>query len=173
MSVFLHLLTIVVMWTVGRFYGVKRPFQQYFSYIVAASFIEGNRSTRRKPELPQVTNKLYHLMLNLWICMMKKYCVTGFISVKTREEDQIVTHTVLNNICCRTFAIMIFIFSSMFFHVTIELHICIQIHRFKCFRARRSIIVIITISLFLQAPQILNVNIFKRTDKKTSLTGIL
>ena len=49
----------------------------------------------------------------------------------------------------------------------------IQIHRFKCFRARRSIIVIITISLFLQAPQILNVNIFKRTDKKTSLTGIL
>lgn len=61
--------------------------------------------------------------LNLWICMMKKYCVTGFISVKTREEDQIVTHTVLNNICCRTFAIMIFIFSSMFFHVTIELQI--------------------------------------------------
>ena len=53
--------------------------------------------------------------LNLWICMMKKYCVTGFISVKTREEDQIVTHPVLNNICCRTFAIMIFIFSSIFF----------------------------------------------------------
>jgi hypothetical protein len=55
--------------------------------------------------------------------MMKKYCVTGFISVKTREEDQIVTHPVLNNICCRTFAIMIFIFSSILFHVTIELQI--------------------------------------------------
>ena len=31
-------------------YGVKRHFQQYFSYIVAISFISGgNRSTRRKP----------------------------------------------------------------------------------------------------------------------------
>ena len=31
-------------------YGVKRHFQQYFSYIVSVSFIDGgNRSTRRKP----------------------------------------------------------------------------------------------------------------------------
>jgi len=31
-------------------FGVKRYFQQYFSYIVAVSFIgDGNRSTRRKP----------------------------------------------------------------------------------------------------------------------------
>jgi len=31
-------------------HGVWRHFQQYFSYIVAASFIGGgNRSTRRKP----------------------------------------------------------------------------------------------------------------------------
>ena len=31
-------------------YGVDRPFQQYFSHIVAVSFIGwGNRSTRRKP----------------------------------------------------------------------------------------------------------------------------
>jgi len=28
---------------------VQRNFQQYFSYIVAVSFIGGNRSTRRKP----------------------------------------------------------------------------------------------------------------------------
>ena len=31
-------------------YGVLRHFQQYFSYIVAVSFIgRGNQSTRRKP----------------------------------------------------------------------------------------------------------------------------
>ena len=31
-------------------YGAKRHFQQYFSYIVAVSFIgAGNRSNRRKP----------------------------------------------------------------------------------------------------------------------------
>jgi hypothetical protein len=31
-------------------YGVQRQFQQFFSYIVAVSFIGGgNRSTRRKP----------------------------------------------------------------------------------------------------------------------------
>ena len=31
-------------------YGVSRHFQQYFSYIVAVSFIGGgNQSTRRKP----------------------------------------------------------------------------------------------------------------------------
>ena len=34
----------------GWFYGVKRHFQQYFSYIVAVGFIDGgNRSGRRKP----------------------------------------------------------------------------------------------------------------------------
>jgi len=33
----------------GWVYGVECHFQQYFSYIVAVSFIgEGNRSTRRK-----------------------------------------------------------------------------------------------------------------------------
>jgi hypothetical protein len=36
---------------IGLVYGVKRHFQQYFSYIVVVSFIGGgNRSTRRKPE---------------------------------------------------------------------------------------------------------------------------
>ena len=43
-------------------YGVWRHFQQYFSYIVAVSFISGgNQSARRKPlttDLPQVTDKL-------------------------------------------------------------------------------------------------------------------
>jgi len=34
----------------GVAYGIKRHFQQYFSYILAVSFIGGgNRSTRRKP----------------------------------------------------------------------------------------------------------------------------
>jgi hypothetical protein len=34
----------------GLVYGAKRHFQQYFSYIVAVSFIGGgNRSTRGKP----------------------------------------------------------------------------------------------------------------------------
>jgi hypothetical protein len=46
---------MVVMWflkgSMGYGYGVKRPFQQYFSYIVVVSFIGGgNRSTRRKPQ---------------------------------------------------------------------------------------------------------------------------
>jgi len=37
---------------VGWFYGDKRHFQQYFSYIVAVSFIGGgNRSTQRKPPI--------------------------------------------------------------------------------------------------------------------------
>jgi hypothetical protein len=46
-------------------YGVYRHFQQYFSYIVTASFIgDENRSTRRKPPSCQVTDKLFHIMLN-------------------------------------------------------------------------------------------------------------
>jgi hypothetical protein len=47
------------------FYGVQRHFQQYFSYIVVVSFIGGgNRSTRRKLVLSQVTDKPYHIMLH-------------------------------------------------------------------------------------------------------------
>ena len=43
----------------------KRYFQQYFSYIVALGFIDGeNLSTRKKTtDQPQVTDKLYHIML--------------------------------------------------------------------------------------------------------------
>ena len=42
-----------------------RHFQLFFSYIVAVGFIVGgNRSTLRKPtDLPQVTDKVYHIML--------------------------------------------------------------------------------------------------------------
>jgi hypothetical protein len=52
----------------GYGYDVERHFQQYSSYIVAVSFNGGgNRSTRRKPtDLPQVTDKLYHIML-YWV----------------------------------------------------------------------------------------------------------
>jgi hypothetical protein len=47
-----------------RGYGVKRHFQQYFSYILAVSFIGGwNPSTRKKTiDLSQVTDELYHLI---------------------------------------------------------------------------------------------------------------
>ena len=50
---------------IGLVYGVKRHFQQNFNYIVAVSFIDGgNRITRRKTsDLPQITDKLYHIML--------------------------------------------------------------------------------------------------------------
>ena len=50
---------------IGLVYGVKHHFQQSFSYIVAVNFIGGgNRITRRKtPDLPQITDKLYHIML--------------------------------------------------------------------------------------------------------------
>ena len=45
------------------FYSVERHFQQYFSYIVAVSFIGGgNRSTRGKPPACR-TDKLCHIML--------------------------------------------------------------------------------------------------------------
>ena len=47
----------------GFVFGVSPYFQQYFSYMVAVSFIGGgNWSTRRKPDLPQVSDKLYHIM---------------------------------------------------------------------------------------------------------------
>ena len=40
----------IVCFGLPRFNGVYRHFQQYFSYIVAVSFIgEGNRSTRWRP----------------------------------------------------------------------------------------------------------------------------
>ena len=43
---------------------VKGGIGIFLSYIVAVSFIGGgNRYTRRKPPISQVTNKLYHIML--------------------------------------------------------------------------------------------------------------
>ena len=46
---------------VGKDYGLLSHFQQYFSFIVAVSIIGGgNRETH---DLPQVTDKLYHIML--------------------------------------------------------------------------------------------------------------
>ena len=47
-KIMLPILKSSKLWVNGN--GVKRHFQQYFSYIVAVSFIGGrNRSTRRKP----------------------------------------------------------------------------------------------------------------------------
>jgi hypothetical protein len=46
--------------------SIHRQFQQYFSYIVAVSFI-GGENKQEDPEktidLSQVTDKLYHIML--------------------------------------------------------------------------------------------------------------
>ena len=45
-------------------YDVLRHFQQYVSFIIAVSFIGGgNRNTLEKTDLPQVSDKLDHLML--------------------------------------------------------------------------------------------------------------
>ena len=42
-------------------YGVYRHFQQYFSYIIAVSFIGGgNRSNRRKPPICRKSQTLSH-----------------------------------------------------------------------------------------------------------------
>ena len=47
-------------------FGVYRHFQQYFSYIMATSFIGGrSRSTRRKRRHGQATGKMYHLRLHV------------------------------------------------------------------------------------------------------------
>jgi hypothetical protein len=46
-------------------YGVERHFQQYFSYILAVSFIGGgNRSTRRKPSGMMVKSR--HTQILVW-----------------------------------------------------------------------------------------------------------
>ena len=46
----------------GWGYWVLHHFQQYFSYIVAVSFIDGGNQ-RKTTDLPQVTDKLYHIIL--------------------------------------------------------------------------------------------------------------
>jgi len=43
-------------------YGAYRHFQQYFSYIVAISFIGGG-NLEKTTDQSQVTDKFYHLML--------------------------------------------------------------------------------------------------------------
>jgi hypothetical protein len=47
---------------------LKRHFQQYFSYITAASFISGGTPElpQKTTDRPQVTDKLYHIMLTLY-----------------------------------------------------------------------------------------------------------
>ena len=47
---------------IGYGYGVKHHFQQYCSYIVAVNFIGGGNQ-RKQPILPQVTDKLDHILL--------------------------------------------------------------------------------------------------------------
>ena len=56
---------IFLAWSGVRVVVFNATFQQYFSYIVAVRFIgDGNRSSRRNlPNLPQVTDKLYHIIM--------------------------------------------------------------------------------------------------------------
>ena len=68
LSLFMSLISVLVFLSGGGkriCNGVSRHFQQYFSYIVAVSFIGGaNRKTLEKTtELSQVTDKLYHILL--------------------------------------------------------------------------------------------------------------
>jgi len=45
----------------GLVYGILSHIQQYFSYIMAVSFIGGGRVLGEN--MPQVTDKLYHIIL--------------------------------------------------------------------------------------------------------------
>jgi hypothetical protein len=67
MVFFFHGFSINLLHVKGGYgYGVLRHFQQYFSYIVAVSFIAGgNRSASDKTtDLWQVTDKLDHIVLH-------------------------------------------------------------------------------------------------------------
>ena len=67
MGFFFHGFSINLLHVKGGYgYGVLRHFQQYFSYIVAVSFIAGgNRSASEKTtDLSQVTDKLDHIVLH-------------------------------------------------------------------------------------------------------------
>jgi len=46
-----------------EYYGVKRHFQQYFSYIVAVSFIGGGSRIKPPTFRKSLSDKLYHIML--------------------------------------------------------------------------------------------------------------
>ena len=62
------------------FFGVWCHFQQYFSYIVAVSFIGGNRSTRRKP-------------------LTCRIAVTRFITYNVVSSTQLTTFVVISTEC--------------------------------------------------------------------------
>ena len=72
----------------GWDYGIYRHFQQYFSYIVAVSFIGvGNRSPQRKPLtcrkslLKYSTNKMFQLKHTPVVRCSLKMCIYFKVSV--------------------------------------------------------------------------------------------
>ena len=88
----------------GKGYGVQHHFQQYFSYIVAVSFIgSGNRSTQRKPPTYRKSRTTFipakHCIEYTSSCLFDidnpknkiplGYNVCAFIKKKTKQKKNI------------------------------------------------------------------------------------
>ena len=68
-GLFSRIAKIAVVWFLVWFYGYERHFQQYFSSIMAVSFIGGgNWNTRRKP--PTCRKSLINWEFLDWYCLL-------------------------------------------------------------------------------------------------------